>query len=98
MSKIADFATAQKAFNDRQGKAIDTVVEAVTGVQGDIKTLNDKIDALQNSAGDITPEDQALLDDLQAQASATSDRLDAAAAALKALDDATPPAPPSTPS
>ncbi len=53
MSAISDFATKQNAFNDRQSAAVD-------GLIGDVKTLNDKIEALQNSAGQITPEDQAL--------------------------------------
>lgn len=78
MSKIAEFAAAQKAFNDRQDTAIDDLT-------GDVQTLNDKIAALQNSAGEITPEDQALLDDLQAHAATVTTK-------LEALDALTPPA------
>lgn len=80
MSAISDFAAKQNAFNDRQDAAI-------TDLQGDVKFLNDTITALQSSPGTITPEDQALLDALQARASATADKLDA-------LDALTPPAPP----
>jgi len=83
MSAISTFATAQKAYNDRQAAAID-------GLAGDIKTLNDKIAALQESAGTVTPEDQALLDELQAAA-------EAATAKIEALDAQTPPAVPSQP-
>jgi len=82
MSKIGDFAEAQNAFNDR----VDT---AITGLQGDIKALNDKITELQNSAGQITPEDQALLDSLQARGQTIADK-------LEALDALTPPVPPTT--
>lgn len=82
MSKISDFATAQNAFFDRQDKAI-------TDLQGDVKALNDIITTLQNSAGAVTPEDQASLDALQARASAVSDKLDA-------LDALTPPVVPTT--
>lgn len=80
MSAISKFAAEQKTFNDR----IDT---AITGLGEDIKALNDKITELQNSPGAITPEDQALLDDLQA-------RGDVIATKLEALDALTPPKPP----
>jgi methyl-accepting chemotaxis protein len=80
MSAISDFAARQAAFNDR-------IDQAVTGLQGDVKTLQDTIDKLQNTAGQITPEDQALLDQIDARA-------DAVATKLEALDALTPPAPP----
>ena len=66
-----------KAFLDRQ----DT---AVSDLQGDVKSLNDQIAALQASQGTITASDQALLDGIQARGSAISDKLDA-------LDALTPP-------
>ena len=94
MSAIADFAAKQKAFNDRQGAAVDAAVTSITAIQGDLKTLNDKITELQNSPGAITPEDQALLDQLDAQGEAVSTKVEAAAAALSNLDAMTPPAPP----
>lgn len=83
MSKISDFAAAMTAFTDRQDKA-------VADLQEDVKTLNDKITELQNTAGQITPEDQKLLDDIQAHASTVADKLDA-------LDAQTPPPVPTTP-
>lgn len=83
MSAISDFATKQNVFNDRQDAAI-------TDLQGDVQFLNNTIAKLQSSPGTITPEDQALLDALEARASATADKLDA-------LDALTPPAPPATP-
>lgn len=78
MTAIADFSTAVSAFFDRQ----DT---AIADLQGDIKFLSDKITELQNSAGQITPEDQALLDAIQTRVSTAADKLDA-------LDALTPPA------
>lgn len=83
MSKISEFATAQNAHNDRQDAA-------VTDLQGDIQALNDKITELQNSPGGITPEDQALLDALQARGESISTKLEALAAL-------TPPTPPASP-
>jgi len=82
MSAISDFAAKQKEYNDR-------ISAAVTGISGDIKSLNDKITELQNNPGAITPADQALLDDIQAQAKAVAEK-------LEALDAETPPAPPPT--
>ena len=75
MSKISEFATSQNAFNDR----LDA---AVAGVSADIDGLKAEILKLQNTAGSITPEDQALLDGIQA-------RTDAIATKLEALDAAT---------
>ncbi len=80
MSAISDFAAKQAAFQAR----IDT---AIADLQGDVKSLNDQITALQNSAGGITPEDQALLDGITATSSAVADKLDA-------LDALTPPVAP----
>lgn len=82
MSAIADFAAKQNAFNDQ----IDI---AITDLQGDVKTLNDEIKALQDSNGAITPEDQALLDGITARTQTISDK-------LAALDSLTPPAVPPT--
>jgi uncharacterized protein YaaN involved in tellurite resistance len=80
MSAISDFAAKQKAFNA-------TIDSAITGITGDVKTLNDKIAALQASAGTVTPEDQALLDELEAAGNSLASR-------VTALDDLTPPTPP----
>lgn len=77
MSAISKFATEQNTFNDR-------VDAAVTGLQSDIQALNDKITELQNSPGEITPEDQALLDTLQTRAEGIT-------AKIEALDALTPP-------
>lgn len=83
MSAISDFAAKMQAHQSK----IDT---AVSGLTEDVKNLNDKITALQNSAGQISPEDQALLDQIETQG-------DAIATKLEALDGLTPPAaPPAT--
>ncbi len=83
MSAISTFAANVQSFFDRQ----DT---AITDLQGDVNSLSDQIEALQNSAGQITPEDQALLDGITARAQTVADKLDA-------LDALTPPAPPANP-
>lgn len=85
MSKISEFANVVAG-------AFDTIQASVEGLTVDIKSLNDKITELQNSSGVISPEDQALLDQIQGEAQAL-------ATSLAKLDDqtATPPAPPVEP-
>lgn len=80
MSKISEFSERQKAFNERQDTAIAGVVE-------DVKALNDKITELQNTPGEITAEDQALLDDIEARNKVVAEK-------LEALDAQNPPKPP----
>lgn len=80
MSKISEFSERQSAFNARQDAAID-------GLVSDVKTLNDKITELQNTPGEITPADQALLDELEARSKVIVEK-------VEALDAQTPPAPP----
>ena len=97
MSAISEFTAKQKSFNDRQGAAIDNAVASVTGLSEDIQALNDKITELQNSAGGVTPEDQALIDALETQGDAVASRVEGVASALAALDAQTPPVVPPTP-
>lgn len=80
MSAISIFALAQTTFNARLAAAID-------GIAADVASLNAKIEELQNTPGTITPEDQALLDELQV----AGDNL---ASRLEAVDGLTPPVPP----
>lgn len=84
MSAVSDFVAKQTAHNDRQDAAI-------AGLKGDVDGLVAEIAKLQATQGQITPEDQALLDGIEARSAAISDK-------LEALDAMTPPvAPPVTP-
>ena len=80
MSKISEFAVKQQEYNDKMDLAVE-------GLKGDIQSLNDEILKLQNSAGEITPEDQASLDALQGKGQELSDK-------LTELDNLTQPVPP----
>lgn len=73
---IENFATAVQT-------AFDKIDVAVDGIAGDVTELKRVIEELQNSPGAITPEDQALLDSIQARATALGDK-------VAALDEATP--------
>lgn len=88
------YVAEQTKFNDRQGVAIDSIVTSQGGLTGDIAELNRIITELQNSSGEVTPEDQALIDDLVAKGEAASVKAEGVAAALAALDEQTVPAVP----
>jgi hypothetical protein len=80
MSAISDYVAKQQAFNDRQSAAID-------GITADIKFVNDKLNAIQNSPGTLSAEDQQSLDEALARQEVVTTK-------LEALDAQTPPTPP----
>lgn len=75
MSVISDFAA-------RVTEQFATINTAAEGVTLDIAALNKKIEQLQNSSGEISAEDQAILNSIENIAAGV-------AAKLKALDEAT---------
>ncbi len=82
MTAISDFAAAVQA-------SFDAANASIAGIQGDVTDLKAQIDALQNSSGAISPEDQALLDDIQSKASDLATK-------VGAIDALTPPPNPPT--
>lgn len=80
MSAISDFAERVKAHDEQ----IDAAIE---GIAADVVALNEKVAELQASVGTVTPEDQLLLDAIEARGAEL-------AAKLKGLDDVTPPVAP----
>jgi hypothetical protein len=80
MAGIADFATAQNAFNAELSSDLDAITTAIAA-------LNAQIATLQNSPGTLSAADQATLDSLQAAGTALEAKADAVAGK-------TPPTPP----
>ncbi len=74
--------SAIKDFSDKVDAAFEEIGTSVDGVQSDVTALKAKIDELQNSSGTVTPEDQALLDQIQARATSLAEK-------VKTLDAAT---------
>lgn len=74
---LATFAADQANFNGK----LDV---ALTNIAADIAGLNDLITKLQASSGEVTPADQALIDQLETQGAALAAKADA-------LDQLTPP-------
>ncbi len=81
MSAISEFA-------DKVNTSFDALGTSVDGIVADVQFLKDEIARLQGTAGQITPEDQAILDGIQARTTVLAEK-------VKALDDATetPPTP-----
>ena len=59
---LKSFIAQQTTFNESISAGIDATSTSLEGLSGDLKNLNDQIAALQNSSGQVTPEDQALID------------------------------------
>lgn len=81
--QIAAFVAAQTQYNAESAASID-------GLVGDLDTLNATIERLQNTPPVLDPGDQALLDQIQEQGRALSQR-------LKEQDERTPPTVPTVP-
>lgn len=68
LSAISDSAARTTAFLNALSASID-------GVSADVAALKALIEELQNSTGGITPEDQAILDQMEALAGSLAERL-----------------------
>lgn len=97
MATYADYLKKQKEYNDRDDAAVEKLIAASTNLAGDVKFLKDTITKLQNSAGQVTAEDQALIDQLQARADAAAPKFEALTKSLNDLDAQTPPEAPTNP-
>ena len=64
-------------FGNRVNTAFDQIHAAVTGIADDIDWLKQEIIRLQNTPGPISPEDQAILDALEARVGGMVTRIDA---------------------
>ena len=93
MSAISDYEAKVDAAFTTIGQTVDSIVTSVSGVAGDVERLKALIKQLQDSAGTITPEDQALLDKTEATANALANRMAGVGQALASLDAATEEAP-----
>jgi hypothetical protein len=84
---ISDYAA-------RQNERLTRAEAGLQGLEGDVAQLNDTIRRLQETQGELTPEDQALLDQIEARGEALAVRV----AALDAQTVAGPEVPPGVPS
>jgi len=91
MSAITDFAAAMKTFTDEQSADIDKILVSITDIDGDVASLNAKIQALIDSAGSLSDEDKAALASVLTDSSALATKTANAVTVAQALDDKTPP-------
>lgn len=96
--EIQEFSDAVDVKFTEIGNDVDELLTNLGGVAKDVQELKDIITKLETNPGPISAEDQALLTSAVAKVTALSERVKAANAAVKALDDATetPPVPPQT--
>ena len=94
MNAITEFAAAVDAHLDAQDTSLSNIESAATGVRDDVSSLKAEIEALQQSLGSLSPDDQATLDRIKARLASAAANVEAQAQALSALDALTPPKPP----
>lgn len=70
MSRISEFKTKHDAYMTRHDAAL-------AGVKGDVDRLNAKIAELQATSGQLTPEDEALLTEIETAGEAAATKLEA---------------------
>ena len=69
MSAIATYA-------EKVNASFDKIATAVTGIADDVTFLKEEIAKLQNTNGPISPEDQAILDGLEARTATLTTNLE----------------------
>ena len=93
--QLQAFSDSVNAKFDGISTDVDSLVASISGITVDVQFLKDTITQLQNTPGTFTPEDQALVDALQARVDALGTKVGAAKASAASLDAATeePPTP-----
>lgn len=93
---IQKYYDESTALLNKFGTDIDSLVGSLGKINADEQFLKETIRKLQESAGGVTPEDQGLIDQLQARITQLGGNLEAAKNVAAGLDAATedPPTPP----
>ena len=95
MSAISEFAAHVNSAFDLIADGVDQAVTGVAGVASDVALIKAALEAIENSPGAISAEDQAQLDAALARATSLGERTQELADSLSALDAQTenPPTP-----
>lgn len=86
---VKEYVAAANLVFDAVDAAQTTAETAANGIADDVAFLKETITALQNSAGTLTPEDEALVNALDARINGMSTRTTALSGALSDIDSAT---------
>lgn len=89
MASLKEQLDAQEAQLTAIATDVDGIVTSVNGINTDVQALKKQIDDLNNSPGELTPENQAALDRIQALAGSIATKTAAAKTAAAELDAAT---------
>src|SRR5688500_11809599 len=84
---VTDFLNEQRTFNEQDDAAVSALVKSFDGIKLDVDAMKKTIEDLKNTPGTPTPEETALMQQLQSQRNALSSKITAASAALKDLDE-----------
>lgn len=100
-TKVQEFETAVNAAFDKIDAGLETAQTASSGISDDVAFLKSEIEKLQASQGQVTTEDQAALDRIQARINGLSTKTESLASGLAQIDQGTerptPPVEPPTP-
>ena len=91
---MATFDEFVQAVNDKFDKLeiLNTEIDKrVEGITGDVLTLKDEVQALKNSLGKLSPEQETKMAAVLDRAATLTDKQSTLTEALKALDDMTAP-------
>lgn len=96
MATLQDYITQQTVFNDQMAADVSALSDKLTAIDGDVTTLNQQITDLKAllATGNLTSDQQAALDLVLASSRAVATKVKAATTSASAIDDRTPPAPP----
>lgn len=89
MRTIKEFSDAQAALLQNLSDNVDALSTSVSGISDDVSYLKETIDKLNSTPGELSAEDQMLLDEAVARVTTVADKLTLAKDALAALDAAT---------
>lgn len=87
--EIKNYITEVDTAYNTIDEAVSALETSLAGVTDDVAYLKETITKLENNAGPISPEDQALLTGALTRVTALASRLSGVNAALKTLDEAT---------
>lgn len=90
-NELDTFLADQAAINNRVDAGLATLNDAVTGIKGDVNSLNDRIKLLTDNQGNLTDAQKDTIAELETHGQNIAAGIENAATAAKALDDATPP-------
>lgn len=89
--KLSDIATTMSKVStavEKQNAHLDAIDKAVEGIAADVRWLKELIESIQNGPGDLSAQDQALLDQLEERTGTLQQKVEALDALTPAAEKA----------